>query len=153
MKTSKPNEHEQKIIELTQDLQRLQADFENYRKRVESEKEMARAQGKITTINALLPIVDNIERSIKYRPKDLEGNVWADGVSSLVKNLEKSLTSLNLTRIEASKGAEFNHELHEAVQFDENKEGEHEVIAEELQAGYKLGNDVIRPAIVKVTRR
>lgn len=152
-RSKKNDEQEQKIGELTQDLQRIQADFENYRKRVDVEKEMARANGKITAINALLPVIDNIERSINHRPKELEGNTWADGVASLVKNLEKSLTSLNLKRIDASKDTVFNHELHEAVQFDEDAEGEHEVIAEELQAGYMLGNDVLRPAMVKVTKK
>jgi molecular chaperone GrpE len=152
-KSKKNDEQEQKIGELTQDLQRIQADFENYRKRVDVEKEMARANGKITAINALLPVIDNIERSINHRPKELEGNIWADGVASLVKNLEKSLTTLNLKKIDASVGAAFNHELHEAVQFDEDAEGEHEVIAEELQAGYMLGNDVLRPAMVKVTKK
>ena len=152
-KSKKNDEQEQKIGELTQDLQRIQADFENYRKRVDSEKEMARANGKITAINALLPVIDNIERSINHRPKELEGNPWADGVASLVKNLEKSLSTLNLTRIDANEGSAFNHELHEAVQYDEDAEGEQEVIAEELQAGYKLGNDVLRPAMVKVTKK
>ena len=152
-KSKKNDEQEQRIGELIQDLQRIQADFENYRKRVDAEKEMARANGKIAAINTLLPVIDNIERSINHRPKELEGNAWADGVASLVKNLEKSLSTLNLTRIEASKGSIFNHELHEAVQFDEEAEGEHEVIAEELQTGYMLGNDVLRPAMVKVTRK
>lgn len=151
-KSKKNDEQEQKIGELTQDIQRIQADFENYRKRVDVEKEMARANGKIVAINALLPVIDNIERSINHRPKELEGNAWADGVASLVKNLEKSLSSLNLRRIDASEGSVFNHELHEAVQFDEDAEGEQEVIAEELQAGYMLGNDVLRPAMVKVTK-
>ena len=152
-KNKKHDEQEQKIGELTQDLQRIHADFENYRKRVDAEKEMARANGKITAINALLPVIDNIERSINHRPKELEGNAWAEGVASLVKNLEKSLSSLNLKRIDASKGSTFNHELHEAIQFDEDAEGEHEVVAEELQAGYMLGNDVLRPSMVKVTRK
>lgn len=151
-KSKKHDEQEQRIGELTQDLQRMRADFENYRKRVDSEKEMARATGKIQAINALLPVVDNIERAITYRPKELEGNKWADGVAGLVKNLEKSLESLNLRRIEASPGTHFNHELHEAVQYDEDAEGEHEVISEELQSGYMLGDDVLRPAMVKVTK-
>jgi len=153
MTKKKDDDNEQKIGELTQDLQRIQADFENYRKRVDIEKEMARANGKITAINALLPVIDNIERSISHRPKELENNAWAQGVASLVKNLEKSLSSLNLSRIQAEVGAPFNHELHEAVQLDEETEGEHEVIAEVLQAGYMIGGDVLRPSMVKVTRQ
>ena len=152
-KSQKNEEYEQRINELTQDLQRMRADFENYRKRVEVEKEMAKASGKVQAINALLPVIDNIERAIGHIPKELEDNKWANGVVGLVKNLEKSLTTLNLTRIEATRGTPFNHELHEAVQFDEDAEGDQEVIAEELQAGYLLGDDVLRPSMVKVTKK
>lgn len=141
------------IAELTHDLQRLRADFENYRKRVDSEKEMAKASGKVQAIHAILPVIDNIERAISHRPKELEGNTWADGVASLIKNLDKTLSNLQVQRIKASPGTEFDHEKHEAVQFDDDASGDKEVIAEELQTGYLLGGDVIRPSIVKVTRK
>lgn len=152
-KSKKQQELEDRVNELTQDLQRVRADFENYRKRVEQEKQMARATGKVSAITKLLPVIDNIERAISHMPEDLKGNSWAQGIAGLVKNLEKSLESLDLTRINASKGTRFDPELHEAVQFDEDAEGEHEVIAEELQAGYKFGDDVMRPSMVKVTRK
>lgn len=152
-KNKKQEELEARVDELTQDLQRVRADFENYRKRVEQEKEMARASGKVGAIMKLLPVIDNIERAISHTPEDLKENKWAKGVVGLVKNLEKSLESLNLTRIEASAGTKFDPELHEAIQFDEEAEGDHEVIAEELQPGYKLGDDVIRHSMVKVTRQ
>ena len=152
-KSKKQQELEDKVSELTQDLQRVRADFENYRKRVEQEKEMARATGKVSAITKLLPVIDNIERAISHMPEDLKDNKWALGIAGLVKNLEKSLESLDLTRINASEGTRFDPELHEAVQFDEDAEGEHEVIAEELQAGYKFGDDVMRPSMVKVTRQ
>lgn len=152
-KSKKQEELEQQVNELTQDLQRVRADFENYRKRVEQEKEIARASGKVGAIMKLLPVIDNIERAISHTPDDLKENKWALGVAGLVKNLEKSLGSLNLTRIEASAGTKFDPELHEAIQFDEEAEGDHEVIAEELQPGYRLGDDVIRHSMVKVTRQ
>jgi molecular chaperone GrpE len=152
-KSKKQQELEDKVNELTQDLQRVRADFENYLKRVEQEKEMARATGKVSAITKLLPVIDNIERAISHMPEDLKENKWAQGIAGLVKNLEKSLESLDLTRINASEGTKFDPELHEAVQFDEDAEGEHEVIAEELQAGYKFGDDVMRPSMVKVTRK
>lgn len=152
-KSKKQEELEQQVNELTEDLQRVRADFENYRKRVEQEKELARASGKVGAIMKLLPVIDNIERAISHTPDDLKENKWAQGVVGLVKNLEKSLESLNLTRIEASVGTKFDPELHEAIQFDEEAEGDHEVIAEELQPGYRLGDDVIRHSMVKVTRQ
>lgn len=147
------NEFEQQLGELTLDLQRTRADFENYRKRMETEKTAAREAGQASAIMKLLPVVDNIERAIAYTPEELKDNKWVQGVGSLVKNLEKSLESLNLARIDAKVGTEFNPELHEAIQFDEDATGEKEVVEEELQAGYTLNGHVIRHAMVKVTKQ
>lgn len=152
-KSKKQSELEQQVDELTNDLQRIRADFENYRKRVEQEKDMARASGKVGAIMKLLPVIDNIERAISHMPDELKENTWAQGVSKLVKNLEKSLADMGVSRIKAEKGTHFNPDLHEAIQFDEDATGDHEVIAEELQAGYMLGSDVMRPSMVKVTRQ
>lgn len=152
-KGKKTDELEQQIAELTQDLQRTRADFENYRKRVETEKTAAREAGQSAAILKLLPVIDNIERAVGHLPQELAENKWAQGVAGLAKNLEKSLDALNLKRIEAKKGDEFNPELHEAIQFDETAEGEKEVIDTELQAGYTLNGRPIRHAMVKVTRQ
>jgi len=151
--SKKELEFEQKLGELTLDLQRTRADFENYRKRVDVEKSAAREAGQSSAILKLLPVIDNIERAIAYTPEDLKDNTWVQGVSGLVKHLEKSLEGLNVARIDAKPGADFNPELHEAIQFDEDAEGEREVIADELQAGYTLNGHVIRHAMVKVTRQ
>lgn len=143
---------DEEIIELTLDLQRTRADFENYRKRVDAEKQAAREAGQSSAVLKLLPVIDNIERAIVYTPEELKDNKWVQGVSGLVKHLEKSLDSLSVARIDAKPGTEFNPEFHEAIQFDEDAEGEKEVIAEELQAGYMLSGHVIRHAMVKVTK-
>ncbi|USN96751.1 MAG: nucleotide exchange factor GrpE [Candidatus Nomurabacteria bacterium] len=143
----------QEVAELTMDLQRTRADFENYRKRVEQEKQMARMSGEASAVLRLLPVIDNIERAIVHIPAELTDNKWAQGVAGLAKNLDKSLESMNLKRIEAKPGTPFDPELHEAIQFDEEAEGEQEIIAEELQAGYLLNGQPIRHAMVKVTRR
>lgn len=152
-KAKKQDELEQQIGELTADLQRTRADFENYRKRVELEKQSAREAGQTGAIMKLLPVIDNIERAIAHQPPELADNKWAQGVGGLVKNLEKSLENLNLKKIPATSGTAFNPQHHEAIQFDEDAEGEHEVIAEELQSGYLLGEHVVRPSMVKVTRQ
>ena len=147
------NEFEQQLGELTLDLQRTRADFENFRKRVDAEKSAARTAGQSSAVVKLLPVIDNIERAIAYMPEDLQDNAWAQGVSGLMKNLEKSLEGLNVKRIDAKPGSEFNPDLHEAIQFDEDATGDKEVIAEELQAGYTLNGTPIRHAMVKVTKR
>lgn len=147
------DEFVQRIDELTNDLQRTRADFENYRKRVEQEKQMARMSGEATAVVKLLPVIDNIERAIGHIPDELTDNKWAQGIAGLAKNLEKALDSMNLKRIDAKAGTAFDPELHEAIQVDEEAEGEHEVIAEELQAGYTLHGQPIRTSMVKVTRK
>lgn len=144
---------ETQIADLTADLQRIRADFENYRKQVEREKTAARSSGQSAMVMKLLPVIDNIDRAITHVPADLTENKWAQGIAGLGKQLEKSLEGLGLTRINAQAGVPFDPEFHEAVQFDEDAEGEHEVIAEELQAGYLLDGRPIRHAMVKVTRQ
>lgn len=151
-KPKKQIELENQVNELTQDLQRTRADFENFRKRIDTEKTAARTAGQAGAIIKLLPVIDNIERAILYIPEDIKGHEWVKGVGGLVKNLEKSLSDLGLQRIAAKPGTVFNPDMHEAIQFDEDAEGEHEVIAEELQAGYTLDGRPIRHAMVKVTR-
>ena len=152
-KSKKQDELEQQLAELTLDLQRQRADFENYRKQVEREKTMAREAGQTAMVMKLLPVIDNIERAVVHMPAELAENAWVQGIASLAKQLDKSLEAVSVARIDAKPGTPFNPELHEAVQFDEEAEGEHEVIAEELQAGYTLNGSPIRHSMVKVTRQ
>ena len=151
-KSKKLEDLEQKIGELTLDLQRTRADFENYRKRVDDEKSMARASGRVSAIAQLLPIIDTVDRAIAHIPKELADNAWARGIAGLSKSLEKTMQDLRITKINAQTGTVFNPELHNAVQFDEEAEGEREVVSTELQPGYMLAEDVLRPAMVKVTK-
>ena len=144
---------QQQLGELTLDLQRTRADFENYRKRVEAEKQSAHQMGQAKSVMKLLPVIDTIERAIANVPEELKDNPWAKGVAGLNKQLDKQLKEIGLEKIDAKPGTLFNPELHQAIQFDEEAEGEKEVIAEELRAGYTLDGTVIRDAMVKVTRQ
>lgn len=152
-KTKKADDMDTKLEELTLDLQRTRADFENYRKRVDSEKTLAKQAGETKAILSLLPVIDTIERAIVHVPTDIADHQWVQGVGGLVKQLDKVLASLELKRIPADPGVEFDPEYHQAVQFDEETEGEKEVISEELQAGYMLRGEPIRHAMVRVARK
>lgn len=149
----KNNEHLDKLAELTGDLQRTRADFENYRKRVDGEKFAAYENGQASAVLKLLPVIDNIERALSHQPDDIKDNKWVVGVASLVKNLEKSLKDMGVERIDSSPGTPFDPDKHDAIQFDEDSSGQTEVIEEQLQAGYSLNGSVIRHAMVKVTRK
>lgn len=152
-KSKKQQELEIQVEELTGHLQRTRADFENFQKRVEADKSAAFSHGKSAAILKLLPVIDNIERAISHTPEELADNKWAQGVSGLIKNLDKTLESLDLKRISAKPGDVFDPELHEAIQLDEEATGDKEVISDELQAGYTLNGQPIRHAMVKVTRK
>ncbi len=147
------DQNDQTLAELTLDLQRTRADFENYRKRTEIDKKAATEMGEARAVLKLLPVVDTIERAVVYIPDDIAEHPWVQGVGGLVKQLDKSLAGMNLKRIKADAGDSFSPDLHQAIQFDEDAEGDEEVIAEELQAGYMLNGKPVRHAMVKVTRR
>jgi molecular chaperone GrpE len=150
---AKKTKQDEQIAELTADLQRIRADFENYRKRVDQEKVAAQNNGEARMIMKLLPIVDTIERAVAHTPTDLASHPWVQGVTALTKNLEASLSAMNVQRIDAKAGTVFNPDVHHAVQFDEEAEGDTEVVAEELQAGYNYNGSPLREAMVKVTRK
>jgi len=152
-KAVKPNKKDEQIQELTTDLQRVQADFENYRKRVELEKEYAKKSGAEKTILDLLPVIDNIDRAITHVPKEIADNSWVKGVTGLTKQLDKALDKLSVSRIEAKPGTAFDPDFHQAIQFDEDAQGDTEVIVEELQSGYAKDKSPIRHSMVRVTRK
>jgi molecular chaperone GrpE len=150
-KPSKKNDQEQQALaELTADLQRIQADFVNYRNRVEDERQRINASAKAATVKKVLPLLDDIERAVAHIPTELDVNPWVKGIASLPKQLEKALSELGVERIKAL-GQPFNPEQHEAVQMLDG-EGEQEIVAEELRAGYieSATKQVIRPSMVKV---
>lgn len=153
MAKKKPDAKDVQIEELTADLQRVRADFENYRKRVDVEKSQAGERGESKTVLKLLPVIDTVERAIQHIPDDIVEHQWVQGVAGLIKQLDKALAGMDLVRIDSKPGAPFDPELHQAVQFDEDATGDSEVIAEELQAGYTLKGTPVRHAMVKVTRK
>lgn len=149
-KKEKAEELEKKIEELTNDLIRTRADFENYRKRVESEKEQAKVVAKSAIISKLLPIIDDIELAISYAPENLKDNPWVKGVNKLSLKLETSLSNLGVKTIDAKSNTTFDPKLHDAILMDDSSEGEEEIILEELRKGYLYNDAVIRPSMVKV---
>ena len=138
MKTK--NNNEVKLAELTADLQRTRADFENFRKQVETQKEQEKNSVRLATVYKVLPLLDDLERAILS---------YAE-LEPLKKSLEKTLGELKLVKIASEEGVEFNPDLHEAVMAE--GEGEKEVVAETLRPGYYYEGEVLRPAMVKVKR-
>jgi len=139
---------EQQIVELTAALQRERADATNVRRRSEEDRSKLASFYKAMVIRDLLPAIDNLERAIKHTPEDLKDSDYAKGVEGVVKQFDKIFADLGIERI-LTVGEIFDPRYHEAVTMEEG-EGSHEVVSEELQAGYKLGDEVLRHAMVKV---
>ncbi|MEI6237200.1 MAG: nucleotide exchange factor GrpE [Candidatus Saccharibacteria bacterium] len=142
--------HDVKIQELIADLQRLQAEFMNYKRRVEDERIKLVQTGKEQAVIALLPVIDNIERAVAHEPDDIKNHAWVQGVTALAKQLDGQLDAIGLKAINDI-GESFNPIRHEAVVLEDG-DGNTEVIAEVIQTGYQFGDTIIRPAIVKVKR-
>lgn len=136
------------ISELTEALQRERADSENIRRRHDEQIASLNTVVKAGVVSDLLPVVDNFDRALKHVPKELENNDYVKGVRNIVKQFEKILSDMGVERIKTA-GEVFDPTVHEAVAMEDGK-GDTEVVSEELQSGYKLGEHVIRPAMVKV---
>lgn len=150
-KTTKANKELKKVTELTADLQRAQADFANFKRRTEEDKLRSTRFGRESAVMALLPVVDNFERSFSHIPKELEQNEWIIGIKAVAKQLTDGLKGLGVEKIK-SVGERFDPHLHEAVSLEDGN-GQREVVVEELQAGYAMDGEVIRHAMVKVGRK
>ena len=126
--------------------QRAQADFINYKRRSEQEKEeISQFANAILMLN-LLPGLDDLERAFTSIPPHLTRLSWVDGIRLIERKLQASLEAQGLSPIKA-KGEPFDPKLHEAAMYSKGKEG---IVIEELQKGYKLHDRVIRPTVVVV---
>jgi molecular chaperone GrpE len=133
---------------LTEALQRERADIINVRRRHDEQIGGLKSIIKASVVRDLLPVIDNLERALKHVPKELENNDYVKGVQGVVKQFEKTLAELGVERIKTV-DEPFDPRYHEAVSMEEG-DGDTEVVSEELQAGYKLGDEVIRHAMVRV---
>jgi molecular chaperone GrpE len=126
--------------------QRTQADFINYKRRNEQEREEFSKFANATLILSLLPVLDDFERALASIPAKPSRLNWVDGIRLIERKFRASLEAQGLTLIEAL-GKPFDPSLHEAVRQDRGEEG---IVIEELQKGYKLHDRVIRPTMVVV---
>ncbi|WP_205516253.1 nucleotide exchange factor GrpE [Paenibacillus sp. SYP-B3998] len=133
-----------------QRLLRVQADFDNFRRRARAEKEDFAKYASLKLIEQLLPVVDNFDRALtsSKETKDFDGLV--KGLDMTFRQLDQLLGQEGLKPIE-SIGQPFNPEFHQAVMQVESDEHEEGIVVEELQKGYILKDKVIRPAMVKVS--
>jgi molecular chaperone GrpE len=135
---------DEKVAELTADLQRVQADYANYRKRALRDQEATAERTKAAVVSQLLGVVDDLERARSH------GDLDSGPLKSVADKLFGALTGLGLTAFGAE-GDDFDPGLHEAVQHEgDGSEGSKPVIGNVMRQGYKLGDQVLRHALVGV---
>jgi len=144
---AKLREAEERARENLDRWQRAQADLANYRRRAQFEREELEKFALATLVSALLPVLDSFDRAWQTLPGNLRRLTWLSGVDMIDRQLRGTLQRVGLTEIEAE-DKPFTPDLHEAID-QEPHEGQPHVVAV-LQAGYRLHERVIRPALVKV---
>lgn len=147
-----PAEQVKKLLaekeELMNTLVRRQADFENYRKRVDKERHQERHRGIEALVEQLLPMLDAFERALSVQ-NDPAYTEYRKGFELIYRQLWEALAKQGLERIE-SVGKEFNPHLHHAIERVETSEHADGIVVGELQPGYEFHGRVLRPAMVRV---
>ncbi|MGP4107219.1 nucleotide exchange factor GrpE [Virgibacillus sp. L01] len=136
--------------ELHQRVLRTQAEFDNFKKRSQKEKEAERKYKAEVLVNELLPAIDNFERALQVEVNDV-GEGFVDGISMVYRQLKDALKAQGVEEIECV-GDTFDPTVHHAVMQVEDEDMESNTVTEELQKGYMLKDKVIRPAMVKVNK-
>ncbi|MDP2643087.1 MAG: nucleotide exchange factor GrpE [Candidatus Peregrinibacteria bacterium] len=138
----------EELAQMTETAKRTMADMQNLRRRYEEEKKSLVMMANTDLIKDILPIFDNFKRAQTHAPKDAneETTKWLEGIGMSITQLEKLLQDFGVKKIE-SLGQKFNPDFHEALAQDK---GEKDIVLEELESGYTLGDKVLRHAKVKV---
>lgn len=141
------SEAEAKIEALTSDLQRAQADFVNYKRRAEAEKAEMLSFAKSKVVRDFLSVRDTFDSEHTHRPEGVDAK-WAASIDSIRAQFDSVLKGLGVERF-TSVGHAFDPHLHNAVTMEDG-DGAFEVVTDELQGGYKLGDQILRHAMVRV---
>jgi len=129
--------------------QRARAEYANARKRLERERAEAYGRAAIDYAQNMLPILDDFNRALSNVPEEIEQNDWFEGITLVTRKMNSILDDLKVEKIEAV-GQPFDPNIHEALALTEAEGFESGTVVEEVQSGYKLGERVIRPALVNV---
>ncbi len=145
-------EQEATIKSLQERLLYLQADFENFKKIKNKEKQDLLKFGNEVLIKELLPVIDNLERALEHSSKTEDIKSIHDGVEMVLNEFLKVLERAGVSRVEAV-GKKFDPNLHEAFYQEERADAEPETVLSEHQKGYILNGRLIRPSMVTISKR
>ena len=139
------------IEELNNKYLRLYAEFDNYRRRVNRDKEEQAKYGNESLVYELLPIIDSLELALKHASEQLQTGL-VQGVEMTLKELQRTLEKFGVSKIEAA-GKKFDPSIHHAMVQVEREDLEEKMVAEELRTGYLYRDKVLRPSLVAVSVR
>lgn len=137
------------VAELKAQLQRLAADYDNYRRRTEEERKQLIPLAQARTLLELTPVLDNFRRATEHLPADLKDNNWVTGILYVEKQLEQIFEQFGVQKIKTI-GEAFDPKLHEAIGSEPGDKPADTIIAE-VEGGYTLNGTVLKPAKVKVS--
>lgn len=149
--TKNYNEIKKQLDESTDGWQRERADFQNYKKRIDRERDLQRSIITGDLCKKFLVVLDDLERAMKNRPQDGDGANWADGIDLVIRKMQGILEMENIQRMTAEIEL-FDPNRHEAVSSEASDAHESGAIIEVLQQGYLIGDRVLRPALVRVAQ-
>lgn len=141
----------EKVDELEDKVKRQMAEFENFRKRTDREKQTMFETGAKSVIEKILPVIDNFERGLATVPEEEKEAPFVDGMKKIYKQMMAELETIGVKPIEAV-GAEFDPNFHNAVMQVENDEFESGIVAQELLKGYTYRDTVVRHSMVAVVQ-
>lgn len=150
-KEKKKDKRDERIEELTDQVKRQMAEFENFRRRTEKEKTQMYEIGAKSIVEKILPVVDNFERGLAAVPEENKNDAFVEGMDKIYKQMMTVFAEVGVKPIEAV-GKEFNPEYHNAVMQVESEEYESGVVAQELQKGYMYRDSVVRHSMVAVVQ-
>lgn len=150
-KDKKEDAYKEQIEQLEDRVKRQMAEFENFRKRTEREKQAMFETGAKSVIEKILPVVDNFERGLAMVPQENMEDSFVDGMNRVYKQMLTELETIGVKPIEAV-GCEFDPNFHNAVMQVESDEYESGIVAQELQKGYTYHDTVVRFSMVGVVQ-
>jgi molecular chaperone GrpE len=145
-------EQKAKAAEYLDGWQRARAEFANYKKRIEKEQEDMVRFANGTFIIKVLPVMDDFERAFQVLPPGMMGMTWLEGIALIHRKLQMLLEQEGVTLIE-TEGQMFDPTLHQAVTYEESQGHEEGQIIGQVQKGYKMGDKVLRPSLVRVAKK
>ena len=131
---------------------RERADFSNYKKRMDRDQDLLRSNYKSGVLEKFIPVLDDLELAYQHRPEDGEAASWAEGIELIIRKFNSVLENDGLTKINVKAGDKLDPNIHLAVSSEDSDEYGSDEIIEVLQNGDRMGEKIVRPAMVRVAR-